>query len=129
MDMGRKHMNFFWDILDPEYGDVTDTNEGTDITLTYTKPTTPGAYPQTNMKMRRNTSPLLADTEAIPALLDRIPDLATLFERRTTEEIDSILDEQLAGNKSAESRSRETTSYSNSTSDVDKAFNELMNGK
>ena len=116
-------------ILDPEYGDVTDTNEGTDITLTYTKPTTPGAYPQTNMKMRRNTSPLLADTEAIPALLDRIPDLATLFERRTTEEIDSILDEQLAGNKSAESRSRETTSYSNSTSDVDKAFNELMNGK
>ncbi len=116
-------------ILDPEYGDVTDANEGTDITLTYTKPTTPGAYPQTNMKMRRNTSPLLADTEAIPALLDRMPDFASLFERHTSEQIDSILDEQLCGNKSAEARSSETTSYNKPTSDVDKAFNELMNGK
>lgn len=116
-------------ILDPEYGDITDASEGTDITLTYTKPTTPGAYPQTNMKMRRNTSPLLEDTEAIPALLDRMPDFASLFERHTPDEIDRILDEQLSGNSTAESRSRETTAYGNATSDVDKAFNELMNGK
>ena len=59
-------------ILDPEYGDITDIQEGTDITLTYTKPTKPGAYPQTSLKMRRNTSPLLEDKDAIPALLDRI---------------------------------------------------------
>jgi len=115
-------------ILDPEYGDITDVSTLTGITLTYTKPTTPGAYPQTNMKMRRNTSPLLEDTEAIPALLDRMPDFASLFERHTPEEIDSILDEQLSGNKSAESRSRETTAYGKPTSDVDKAFDELMNG-
>lgn len=116
-------------ILDPEYGDITDASEGTDITLTYTKPTTPGAYPQTNMKMRRNTSPLLEDTEAIPALLDRMPDFGSLFERHTPQEIDSILDEQLSGTQSAESRSRETVAYGNATSDVDKAFDELMNGK
>ncbi len=116
-------------ILDPEYGDITDIGEGTDITLTYTKPTTPGAYPQTNMKMRRNTSPLLEDTESIPALLDRMPDFGSLFERRTPEEIDALLDEQLAGSKSAESRSRETVAYGNSTSEVDKAFDELMSGK
>jgi len=118
-------------ILDPEYGDITDSNEGTDITLTYTKPTTPGAYPQTNMKMRRNTSPLLEDSEAIPALLDRMPDFSSLFERRTPEEIDSILDEQLVGSNSAEAISNETTAYgkSSSTSDVDRAFNELMSNK
>ena len=29
-------------ILDPEYGDITDINEGTDIALTYTKPNKPG---------------------------------------------------------------------------------------
>jgi hypothetical protein len=83
------------------------------------------------MKMKRNTSPLLEDTEAIPSLLDRMPDFNTLFERRTPAEIDSILDEQLSGDKSAESRSKETTSYgSNNTSttvsDVDRAFNDLM---
>ena len=96
-------------ILDPEYGDVTDINEGTDIPLTYTKPTKPGAFPQTNLKMRRNTSPLVEDVDAISPLLDRMPDFDSLFERLTPEQIDAILDEQLASDGSAESRSSQTT--------------------
>ena len=118
-------------ILDPEYGDITDSLEGTDITLVYTKPTTPGAYPQTSLKMRRSTSTLLEDQEAIPALLDRMPDFDSLFERLSPEEIDTILDEQLSGNLSAEQRSSETSRYNNADSQnpVDKAFDELMANK
>jgi len=116
-------------ILDPEYGDVTDINEGTDITLTYTKPTKPGAYPQTNLKMRRNTSPLLEDVDAISPLLDRMPDFDSLFERQTPEAIDAILDEQLASDGSAESRSSQTTKYGGDKKDtVDRAFDELLAG-
>ena len=116
-------------ILDPEYGDVTDIQEGTDITLTYTKPTKPGAYPQTNLKMRRNTSALLEDKDAIPALLDGMPDFDSLFERQTPAQIDAILDEQLASDGSAEGRSSETAKYGSADSSVDKAFTELMTGK
>jgi hypothetical protein len=117
-------------ILDPEYGDITDTVEGTDITLTYTKPTRPGAYPQTNMKMRRNTSPLLSDEDAVPGLLQNMPDFDSLFERLTPEQVDAILDEQLSSDSSAEGRSSETQAYGkkNEASDVDKAFDELMAG-
>jgi len=122
----RAYENLLGYILDPDYGDITDPLEGTDIALTYTKPTAPGAYPQTSLKMRRNTSPLLEDKEAIPALLDGIPDFDSLFERHTSQEIDAILDEQLAGDGSAESRSKETTKYNNSKSDVDRAFDDLM---
>ena len=122
----RAYENLLGYILDPDYGDITDAMEGTDISLTYTKPTSPGAYPQTSLKMRRNTSTLLEDTEAIPALLDSIPDFDSLFERHTPEQIDAILDEQLAGNGSAESRSKETTKYDNGKSDVDRAFDDLM---
>jgi hypothetical protein len=125
----RAYENLLGYILDPDYGDITDTLEGTDIALTYTKPTTPGAYPQTSLKMRRNTSSLLEDTEAISALLDGIPDFDSLFERHTPEQIDAILDEQLAGNGSAESRSTETTKYGSDKSDVDRAFDELMTNK
>ena len=125
----RAYENLLGYILDPDYGDITDPLEGTDISLTYTKPTTPGAYPQTSLKMRRNTSSLLEDTEAIPALLDSIPDFGSLFERHTPEQIDAILDEQLAGNGSAENRSKETTKYGNGKSDVDRAFDELMANK
>ena len=117
-------------ILDPEYGDVTDINEGTDITLTYTKPNKPGAYPQTSLKMRRNTSTLLDDAETIPALLDHMPDFDALFERSSTAQVDAILDEQLSGDSSAEARSSETAKYgpAKGKSDVDRAFNELMSG-
>ena len=50
---------------------------------------------------------------------------------KTPEEIDAILDEQLVNPSSAESLSSETTAYgkSSSTSDVDKAFDELMSNK
>tara|TARA_R110000824_G_scaffold132930_1_gene295551 strand:+ start:20037 stop:20801 length:765 start_codon:yes stop_codon:yes gene_type:complete len=122
----RAYENLLGYILDPDYGDITDSLEGTDIALTYTKPTTPGAYPQTNLKMRRNTSPLLEDKEAIPALLDGTPDFDSLFEHYTPEQIDAILDEQLAGDGSAESRSKETTKYNNNKNDVDRAFDELL---
>jgi len=116
-------------ILDPEYGDITDINEGTDITLTYTKPTKPGAFPQTNLKMRRNTSPLIEDVDAISPLLDRMPDFDSLFERQTPEQIDAILDEQLANDGSAESRSSQTTKYGSEKKDtVDRAFDELLAG-
>jgi len=125
----RAYENLLGYILDPDYGDITDPLEGTDISLTYTKPTTPGAYPQTSLKMRRNTSLLLEDKEAIPALLDSMPEFDSLFERHTSEEIDAILDEQLSGNASAESRSTETTRYGKNKSDVDRAFDELMANK
>lgn len=126
----RAYENLLGYILDPDYGDITDTLEGTDIALTYTKPTQPGAYPQTNLKMRRNTSPLLEDRDAIPALLDSMPDIDSLFERQTPEQINAILDEQLAGDGSAESRSTETTRYSSGNkNDVDRAFDELMANK
>jgi hypothetical protein len=79
--------------------------------------------------MRRNTSPLLEDSDAIPALLDGLPEFDGLFERHTPEQIDAILDEQLAGDSSAESRSSETTKYgSNEKNDVERAFDELMTG-
>ena len=79
--------------------------------------------------MRRNTSTLLEDAEAIPALLDGMPDFDSLFERLSPQQVDAILDEQLAGDGSAESRSRETTKYSaKETTDVDRAFNELVAG-
>jgi len=116
-------------ILDPEYGDVTDTRGGTDITITYTKPNKPGAFPQTNMKMRRRPSPLLSDPDAITVLLQNMPDIDSLFTRMSTAEVSALLDNMLSGDNSAESRSRETRQYNRKRETaVDSAFNELMAG-
>ena len=79
--------------------------------------------------MRRNTSALLEDKDAIPGLLQNMPDIDSLFTRHSTQEVDAILNSMLSGDKSAESRSRETTQYNNNKkSSVDKAFDDLMAG-
>ena len=109
------------------YGDITDENHGTDIKLTYTKPTRPGAYPQTTLKMNRNTSPLADSRGEIETVLATMPDFDTLFKRHTPEEVEAILDEQMATDTTAENSSKEVSRYGNNS--VDAAYNELLAGK
>ena len=114
-------------ILDPDYGDITDTESGTDITLTYTKPSKPGAFPQTTLKPRRHTSPLLDDAERTSVLLDNIPDVGDLFERTTPQQVEAMLDGFLSDDDSAEEGSRENFHVPGTeTSSVDAAFEELL---
>ena len=66
--------------------------------------------------------------EDCAALLESVPDVETLFERKTTDEIQSLLDEYLSSDSSSEASSSETHKYNTSTtSKVDKAYKELMN--
>ena len=52
-------------VLNPDYGDITDVDEGVDFTLTYTLPKTKGAFPQTNLVPKRKSSALAATKTGI----------------------------------------------------------------
>tara|TARA_R100000664_G_scaffold33892_1_gene52547 strand:- start:343 stop:1098 length:756 start_codon:yes stop_codon:yes gene_type:complete len=116
-------------VLNPDYGDITDTEEGTDLTIKYGKP--PGAaFPQTTITPRRRTSPLCDDAVGGPdkcaELLESIPEFETLFERKTPEEVGAMLDEWLEGDAGAED-GKETTKYSTTETDqVKAAFDDLL---
>ena len=112
-------------VLNPEYGDITDVNEGTDLTINYGKP--PGAqFPQTTITPRRTTSALSDDEEKIATMLGQIPDFDSVFERKTPEQVQVLLDEFLLGEGDAEDVSTETTRYNQKQSPVDKAFADLL---
>jgi len=116
-------------VLNPEYGDITDVNEGTDLVLTYGKP--PGAqFPQTTITPRRKSSPLAGDEDAISSMLDQVPDFNVVFEnsRKTPQEVQGMLDEFLLSEDDAEDVSNESSRYNKSTqvTEVDAAFNELL---
>lgn len=115
-------------VLNPEYGDITDTSEGTDLVINYGKPA--GAqFPQTTITPRRRPSPLAETEDQISQHLDSIPSYDEVFEsaRKTPSEIQNMLDEFLLGEEDAEEVSSETTKYQSSESnDVDKAFEELL---
>ena len=51
-----------------------------------------------------------------------------LFERKTSEEVEQLLEEFISGGVDAEGNSTETVQYAKTNTDsVDNAFNELMN--
>ena len=117
-------------VLNPEYGDITDSEEGTDLVISYGKPA--GAtFPQTAITPRRQSSLLCEEgPDKCRELMENIPDVNTLFERKTVEQVEQILDKFLAGDESAEDRSSEVTKYNKKTedtSDVETAFKELLN--
>jgi len=115
-------------VLDPDYGDITDPETGTDIKLNYNVPGTPGSFPKTTLQPRRRPSVLCDDAIAdCQDLLDSVPVIDDLFDRKTTEEVQELLDGYLSSDTSAESSSSETQKGKSQTgSNVDAAFAAFM---
>ena len=114
-------------VLNPDYGDITDVDQGVDLVLQYGKPAG-ASFPKTTLTPRRKSTPLTKDTDLSAQWLDSIPDFDSLFERKSPEDVGQILDEFLLSEESAEETSSETHKYAGDTaaSAVDAAFNELV---
>ena len=116
-------------VLNPDYGDITDVDGGTDLVINYGKP--PGAsFPVTKIHPRRRPSALSEDKDTTQAYLDGIPSFKENFNEKTTEEIEEMLSSFLSGESTDTSGGSETTKYSNNNgseaTDVDEAFKELL---
>ena len=110
-------------VLNPEYGDITDPEDGTDLVIHYGKPA--GAtFPETKITPRRKNSPLHKDSDTARELMDGVPDFEELFaaSRKTSEEVQEILNNFLSSDESLPEGSTTTTEGS----EVDKAFSELL---
>ena len=116
-------------VLNPEYGDITDVDGGKDLLIKNGKP--PGAqFPQTTITPRRKTSPIAGDPEQVKEFMDSIPDFENVFDRKTPEQVQEMLDEYISAQLSedeVEELSEETTKYASADSDeIDKKFNEML---
>ena len=118
-------------VLDPDYGDITDPETGTDIKLTYSIPGTPGSFPKTTLQPRRRPSVLCDDAIAdCQDLIDSVPDIDNLFDVKTVEQVQELLDGYLSSDGSAEASSSETKKYNTSNGEsVDQAFAAFMNNE
>ena len=121
-------------VLDPDYGDITDPEDGNDLKLMYGKQ--PGAsYPTTDIRPRPRKSVLCDDAvggdERCAELLEKVPNLDTIFERKSTEEVRAILDAHLSGEPSDQGEVSRggnvtTSNTSNEETQVESAFQELL---
>ena len=78
-------------VLNPDYGDITDVDTGVDLTVSYTLPKTKGAFPQTGLVPKRKSSTLAKKAE-VKEILESVPDIDSLFQRRSPSDIQSILE-------------------------------------
>lgn len=126
-------------VLNPDYGDITDPEAGTDLSIVSAK--APGqSFPMTKITPARKTSKLCQGTSVeCKNLLESIPSFDTLHTRKTSQEVSVILDQYLASadnDTDAEAASTETKKYNGSApaapakgkSAVDSAFEELIAG-
>jgi len=89
-------------LVNPQYGDVTDTDEGTDIIVTKKTPKETGTeFGKINKEWSRAVSKLAESDEAVKKLLDSVPDFHQVFPRKSTEEIQSIVDKFMSKSDNA----------------------------
>jgi hypothetical protein len=115
--------------LNPDYGDITDPDTGTDLSMVSGK--APGAqFPTTKLTPARNASRLCQGTDdECRDLMDSVPNFDEIHERKTSADVAAALDEYLAGTSDADAEkdSKETSKYAKkSTNAVDAAFADLM---
>jgi hypothetical protein len=116
-------------VLNPDYGDITDPDVGTDLVIQYGKPAG-ASFPQTNITPRRRSSALCEESvggsEMSAEWLENIPEFDKVFSesRKTAAEVGQMLDEWLSGESAG---NEDVEKYgSNTKSVVDEKLNQLL---
>lgn len=87
---------------DDEIGDFTDIQNGTDMIVEKTPPTTPGAFADITVRARRSSSPLSEDKEEIKKWLKEQPKPLDLFRKPTYEWLKKQLKAYIEGKPTTE---------------------------
>lgn len=94
-------------MLDEDYGDITDPADGRDVRITCTKP--PGRqWATTDVRPRGKSSPLSEDQSKSKDWLSNIPDVNDMFELKSYEELERIINAWLNGDDE-DTQKQETT--------------------
>lgn len=99
-------------MLDSDYGDITDVNEGFDIKVSCTKQ--PGRmWAETSVRPRPKSTALSTDKKQIKEWIDNIPDLDEMYSCKSHDELERIINAWLEGPDDSEGSPRGNQSYSN----------------
>ena len=121
-------------IADPDYGDISDSTTGRDITVERQTPAEAGnQYGKTTIRVKPNVIALADDSNLLEKLLDEQPDIKELYSEPTFDELKQHLgnflnpsDNDDSGNETKdepEMVSTEASSNTNVEDDFDKLFN------
>ncbi len=121
-------------MLDEDYGDITDVEEGRDVKVICTK--APGRmWATTEVRPRGKASPLATNKKTCQEWMKNIPDLTDMFELKTYDELEKIVNDWINGDDmeddtgtsygKTQNDSSNNTASNESTSDKSKSYKSL----
>lgn len=122
--------------VDPDYGDITDADAGRDFKLNYKKAETKGAFPKTKLTVKPKESPIAKTKKEIKEILDNCQPIEIFLVRKTTAEVDQLLNEFMKNPYDGEQQKYGNTKSADENDDpesstdvnsVDAAIDELTN--
>ena len=120
-------------IADPDYGDITDSMNGRDITVEFKTAEEVGAsFPKTNIRVKPNQTPITEDATLLENLMDNQKDITEIYQEQTYDELTEVLNTWLNPEEEEESKEESVTKSVvkedvKSTEDVSAAFDDLFN--
>jgi hypothetical protein len=120
-------------IADPDYGDITDSMNGRDITVEFKTAEEMGAsFPKTNIRVKPNQTPITEDATLLENLMDNQKDITEIYQEQTYDELTEVLNTWLNPEEEEESKEQPVTKSVvkedvKSTEDVSAAFDDLFN--
>ena len=80
-------LNYF---LDADYGDLSDSTKGRDITIKYTAPNSANTFGSTEIRPKPNQTPLLSDSQETQRLVDSVLHINEIFEEKSYEDVEKV---------------------------------------
>lgn len=115
-------------MLDEDYGDITDPIEGRDVRISCQK--NPGQqWATTDVRPRGKDSPLSEDSSKSKQWLDNIPDVNNLFELKSYEDLERIINEWLNADEEDSNETSRGGFTQKSTQEVDNNSPDAISGK
>jgi len=120
-------------IADPDYGDITDSMNGRDVTVEFISAEEAGKnFPVTNIRVKPNQTPITEDDKLLDKLLNEQPNMQEMYQERSYDDLTEVLNNWLtpsedeSSDKKDESVTSEVLSQK-TVKDTSEAFDQLFN--
>ena len=120
-------------IADPDYGDITDSMNGRDVTVEFISAEEAGKnFPVTNIRVKPNQAPITEDDKLLDKLLNEQPNMQEMYQERSYDDLTEILNNWLTPSEDESSDKKDASVTSEVLSqktvkDTSEAFDQLFN--
>lgn len=117
-------------IADPDYGDITDQENGRDITIEFLSAEEAGrSFPKTNIRVKPNTTPVSDDKTILESVENNQPDISDIYQELGYDELKDALEKWVSGESEEGEPPAESVTEAESSVKVESAETKVVQPK